>query len=143
MALSIWTVMATSTSNMNGTCVEQLHVSIWNTHACVISSMVAAYLVDLLHLDLLLFKCFQSCFLLALIHASASSLLQHAQDLRRLHVQHLCPKRVHATPILFLPCSDTCKWLLPAKWRLTLVILPCMIRKCGLFTFSWTEWNRF
>ena len=25
----------------------------------------------------------------------------------------------------------------------TLVILPCMIRKCGLFTLSCTEWNKF
>ena len=24
----------------------------------------------------------------------------------------------------------------------TLVILPCMMRKCGLFTFSWTDRNR-
>mmetsp|Transcript_20953 Transcript_20953/g.54507 ORF Transcript_20953/g.54507 Transcript_20953/m.54507 type:complete len:242 (-) Transcript_20953:99-824(-) len=25
----------------------------------------------------------------------------------------------------------------------TLVILPCMMRKCGLFTLSWTEWKKF
>lgn len=25
----------------------------------------------------------------------------------------------------------------------TFVIRPCMMRKCGLFTFSWTLWNRF
>ena len=25
----------------------------------------------------------------------------------------------------------------------TLVMRPCMIRKCGLFTFSCTEWKRF
>ena len=25
----------------------------------------------------------------------------------------------------------------------TLVMRPCMMRKCGLFTFNWTEWNRF
>ena len=25
----------------------------------------------------------------------------------------------------------------------TLVMRPCMMRKCGLFTLSCTEWNRF
>lgn len=25
----------------------------------------------------------------------------------------------------------------------TLVIRPCMIRKWGLLTLSWTEWNKF
>ena len=25
----------------------------------------------------------------------------------------------------------------------TLVMRPCMMRKCGLFTLSWTEWNKF
>ena len=25
----------------------------------------------------------------------------------------------------------------------TFVMRPCMMRKCGLFTLSWTEWNKF
>ena len=25
----------------------------------------------------------------------------------------------------------------------TFVMRPCMMRKCGLFTLSWTEWKRF
>jgi len=51
--------------------------------------MTCQYLVDFFNLDLFLVQCAQSCLLLALVHARPSSLLQHAQNLRWFHVEHL------------------------------------------------------
>ena len=62
---------------------RSLHVKL-DVHKCLL-----VYLVNLLHLDLLLVKGAQRSLLFALVHTRTSCLFQHTEDLRGFHVQHL------------------------------------------------------
>lgn len=86
---------------------------------------------------------------------SQPHLLQQAQDLRWLHVEHLqwtqqsghrtlsCSLvlRLHRTQSYSRGGRFTRKRIRLAPPPLALVMRPCMMRKCGLFTLSCTEWN--
>jgi hypothetical protein len=43
---------------------------------------------------------------------------------------------------MLMPLLVSSSLLTAGLLLLTFVTLPCMMRKCGLFTFSCTDWNR-
>ena len=96
-------------------------------------------LVDLCELGLLLLDGLDGLLLLQLEHARAGGLLDEAEDLLRLHVEHLRDPTLHDLRNQATGREHSSG---QRRWQRVLERLRGT-KKWGLLTFSWTEWKRF